>query len=182
MKTISRFSIFLIAIAATLAVGCAPALKSAKLDAPSDQGPAEQSAPATGTEPSQPLPPVSQIEKPRPPLATGPSQQPGLGKPAPPATPGESLEREEVNKAALEFAKGIPEVLHIKTCFSKMFGGWYLDLFIKKTKKTAAIQNYAWNPTTREWEVSVKAKEIPLNEVENYLKGQVGDEKCSILK
>ncbi len=98
-----------------------------------------------------------------------------------PASPKELFEKEEINASALEFAKQIPNVKHVKTCFSKMFGGWYLHLYVTKGKKIA-LQHYSWNPVSKEWDVSMSVKELPIKSLEYHLKGEVGDEQCTVLK
>jgi hypothetical protein len=89
--------------------------------------------------------------------------------------------RAEVNEAALRFAKEIPNVKHIKTCFSKLYGGWYLLLYAQKGKKLLE-SHWAWNPKTKEWEPVSLNKEVPKKILDYYLKGEVGGEKCSVLK
>jgi hypothetical protein len=89
--------------------------------------------------------------------------------------------REEINQSALDFAKNIPHVRHIKTCFSKLYGPWYLILYIDQGKRVA-LQQYSWNPKTKEWEIQFVQKEIPRDQLQFHVKGEVGDEKCSVLK
>jgi hypothetical protein len=93
----------------------------------------------------------------------------------------EYRQKEEVNEAALKFAREVPNVKYVKTCFSKIYGGWYLILYVEKEKKVS-LQQYSWNPRNREWEVIYNIKEIPPNQLEYHLKGEVGDEKCFVLK
>lgn len=91
------------------------------------------------------------------------------------------IEKDEVNRHALEFAKQIPNVKHIKTCFSKLYGGWYMLLYIQKGKKIA-LDQYSWSKVTKEWEIVYRLKEIPAKQLEAHVKGEVGDEKCFVLK
>lgn len=172
----------LLAIAATIILGCTPFLKSSKPEVSQEESVTEQPSSDQEIRREEPSrPPVARPEGERPP---GPGSLVGrqdLGKPAPPASTTEVMEKEEINRAALEFAKEIPDVLHVKTCYSKIFGGWYLDLFLKKGKKKA-LQHYTWNPATKEWEVSLPVKELTDENLDFHLKGQVGDEKCTVLK
>jgi hypothetical protein len=182
MKILPTFLAMTAVIGATVILGCAPALKSSKLEAPQEQSRTEQPSSEQGIRPEEPASaPEARPQGKHPPVPGSPVGREDLGKPAPPATHTEVMEKQEVNKAALEFAKEMPDVLHVKTCYSKMFGGWYLDLFLKKGKKKA-IQHYTWNPTTKEWEVSLPVKEVTDENLDYYLKGQVGDEKCTVLK
>lgn len=89
--------------------------------------------------------------------------------------------REEINQSALDFAKNVSHVRHIKTCFSKLYGGWYLILYIEKGKRIA-LEQYSWNPKTREWEIVFSQKEVPREQLQFHLKGEVNDEKCFVLK
>ena len=93
----------------------------------------------------------------------------------------ELLQKEEINQAALKFAKEIPNVKYIKTCFSKIYGGWYLLLYVEKGKKIS-LQQYSWNEKSKEWDVVYQVKEVPASQLEYHLKGEVGDEKCFLLK
>lgn len=173
--------------------GCAPGIKATKPSANAEKAPSPETedvqklGPAApgdkGTEapavPSQPgkLSP-EELEKMLPPPP--PSYKRKTAE-ALPASPKELLEKEEINASALQFAKEIPDVKHIKTCFSKMFGGWYLHLYVTKGKKPY-LQHYSWNPVTREWEVSMAMKDLPVDNVESHLKQEVGDEQCTVLK
>lgn len=95
--------------------------------------------------------------------------------------PEELSQREEINQSALDFAKNIAHVRHIKTCFSKLYGGWYLILYIEKGKRMA-LEQYSWNPKTREWEIVFSQKEVPRDQLQFHVKGEVDDEKCFVLK
>jgi hypothetical protein len=93
--------------------------------------------------------------------------------------------KDEIRESALEFAKNIPHVKHAKICFSKLYGGeggWYLILYVEKAKKKMGLEQYSWNPRYKEWEPSFQLKEIPANQVEIRLKGEVQGEKCFIIK
>ncbi len=90
--------------------------------------------------------------------------------------------RDEVNEAALKFAKNFKSIVHIKTCFSKLYGGWYLFLYVKKGKKVT-FRQYSWDASAKEWAVSYHPiKELEVENVEQHLKGEVDDERCFILK
>lgn len=54
-------------------------------------------------------------------------------------------------------------------------------LYVKKGKKMSK-QHYTWNPVTKEWEVSLVVRDVPVANLEQDLKTQVEDEKCSVLK
>lgn len=90
--------------------------------------------------------------------------------------------KDEIEASALEFAKNFSNVQHVKICYSKLFGGWYLFLYISKGKKVS-LQHYSWNPKTSEWEISHNFKElIPKEQLKFHLRGELADEKCYILK
>ena len=121
------------------------------------------------------------------PSAIIPPTKPGLSptfkqasSPAEPPAP-ELRQKDEINAAALQFAKEVPNVKYVKTCFSTVYGGWYLLLYIAKGK-TISLQQYSWDPRTKEWDFVYQLKELPPKQVEFHLKGEVGDEKCFILK
>lgn len=114
---------------------------------------------------------------------TEPGSSPSFKQASAPAGPpaAELRQKDEINAAALQFAKEVPNVKHIKTCFSTVYGGWYLLLYIEKNK-VISLQQYSWEPRTKEWDFVYQLKELPAKQVEFHLKGEVGDEKCFILK
>jgi hypothetical protein len=167
-------------LVALLLLGCVPGLQSAK---PSDQG----------EPPSAPQGQSEQAEAPKAPMASGQGADPAATPPPPAYLPPPPPDREkisegavdlrirdEVNEAALRFAKEIPNVKHIKTCFSKLYGGWYLLLYLEKGKKIS-LQQYSWNGKSKEWEVQGQF-DIPAKQLQAQLKAEVGDEKCFRLK
>ena len=90
--------------------------------------------------------------------------------------------RAEVNQSALEFAKNFPDVRAIRTCYSKLYGGWNLDLFVGKGKKVDK-QQFSWNSKTKEWDLtSYEKKQIQFDRLEYYLDTELVDEKCFVLK
>ena len=54
-------------------------------------------------------------------------------------------------------------------------------LYLQKGKKVS-LDQYSWNKKSQEWEIVYHLKEIPQKQVEFHLKGEVGDEKCFVLK
>lgn len=89
--------------------------------------------------------------------------------------------KDEVSAAALAFAQGVPNAKHVKTCYSKVAGGWSLFLYVEKGKKFIE-QEYAWNKQSREWEFYAARKNLPANKIDIYLKGELPDEKCFVLR
>jgi hypothetical protein len=92
--------------------------------------------------------------------------------------------RAQVNQAALEFvAANFRNVKAVKTCYSRLDGGWSLFVYVSHGKKTLLSQ-YTWNIKAKEWEpVPVLAnKEIPADQLESHINGEVNDEKCFQLK
>ncbi|MBI5572845.1 MAG: hypothetical protein HY914_23075 [Desulfomonile tiedjei] len=90
-------------------------------------------------------------------------------------------QRSEINQAALDFAQNYPHVKYVKTCFSKLYGGWYLILYVARGKKTD-LQQFSWNDTSKEWEPVFRQENLPKEQIEYHVKGEVGDEKCFVLK
>ncbi|MEJ2715691.1 MAG: hypothetical protein P8182_00890 [Deltaproteobacteria bacterium] len=170
----------ILALAAAFILGCVPGIKSVKPAGETNQTPAvsggvEEGAPAA---PEQ----ATKGEEEKAPSATVPY------KPPPPPSEAQTglgaidlRLKDEVNEAALKFAKNVSGVIHVKTCYSKLYGGWYLFLYLKKGKKIS-LQQYSWNDKTKEWEIIYQLKELPPERLEYHLKGEVDDEKCFILK
>jgi len=176
--------------------GCAPGVKAPKPSASAEQAPGAEREDVPKLGPAAPGdkrpedPAVAsqsgklspeELEKMLPPPPPSYKRDSADAARALPASPKELIEKEEINASALQFAKEIPNVKHIKTCFSKMFGGWYLHLYVTKGKKVA-LQHYSWNTLSREWDVSMAVKELPLENVERHLRQEVGDEQCTVLK
>lgn len=86
--------------------------------------------------------------------------------------------KDEVNEAAVAFANNLVGVEHIKTCYSKQYGGWYLLLYIQKQKKWS-IQQFSWNAETKEWEY-IYQKDLEPDQVEFHVKVEVSDETCFV--
>lgn len=170
----------LLAVASVIAVtvsSCLPAMRSSR-------------APSQTAEPTRSAPSSQQTPKPTGSHEKAPGTQPAVtpDQKAPGIPDAASLEglpsldqRPEINQAALDFAAHVPNVKYVKTCFSKLYGGWYLILYVTRGKRTS-LQQYLWNPKSKEWEIVYILKEIPEDQVEYHVKGEVGDEKCFVLK
>lgn len=170
-------AVAILIIACALLLGCVPGLQSAKSTKDAERPPATGEPPAPGAlkEPQErqtdKSSPSSPVYKPPPP--------PGQDKTALGSI--DLAQKDEVNDAALQFAKNVAGVEHIKTCYSKLYGGWYLFLYLKKAKKIS-VQQYSWNPKTKEWDIIYHLKELAPERLEYHLKGEVDDEKCFVLK
>jgi len=182
MKVSQRFSIAIVLTVVTaLIFGCASALKSTKPSAETEQ--ASKGVASPDTHKSGEAPPATEEKREPSPIPPPPKYEP----PPPPdgkkaLTGAIDLRKKEiVNASALKFAKNIKGVKHIKTCFSKLYGGWYLLLYVEKKKKIA-LQQYVWNEKSKEWEVIYYHKELPPDTLDFHLKGEVADEKCFLLK
>lgn len=169
----------ILALAAAFVLGCVPGIRSVKPTGETNQAPA-----SSGVEEGAPTAP----EQAKTSEGEQPPSRPVPYKPPPPPTEAQGTIgaidlrlKDEVNEAALKFAKNIPGVEHIKTCYSKLYGGWYLFLYLKRGKKIS-LQQYSWNEKTKEWEIIYQLKELPPERLEYHLKGEVDDEKCFILK
>jgi hypothetical protein len=149
--------------------GCLPGLKNTK------------PSPGAADLKSRPLPEPGLNERPK----GGQIQEPPVAKGSDPRMeegPADLQLKDEVNRAALEFAeKNVRDVEHVKTCFSRVDGVWNMMLYVRK-KKRMSVQQFVWNKESREWEPTFKAPDMALNEVEFHLKGELSDEKCFVLK
>lgn len=182
MKQLLCVVLVAVIVAAAVLLGCVPGIKSAKTGTSPQESPAGSSTVSQSPGPSGAAPvPGKDLGNVLPPPP--PSYKPGEGSKGlvDRGDIPELRQKEEVNEAALKFAKEVPDVKHVKTCFSRVYGGWYLLLYIEKGKKIS-LQQYSWNPKSREWEVVYHIKEVPSNQLEFHLKGEVGDEKCFVLK
>ncbi len=139
-------------------------------DNPTEEALRKPTAAGAGEPEESPTPPSS----PAPPVSTPPPPPPEEGDASPSIDPQEA---DAVNRAALVFAKNIKGVQHIKTCYSKLYGGWYLLLYVQQGKNIS-LQQYSWNPKSREWEVIYQLKELPKDQVKFHFEDEVGDEKC----
>lgn len=178
MKSLSGILIFIIIII-TLVGGCGKGQRSAKPSA--DGGVPRASAEATTSADK-----IGMTGK----AGEAPVSAPGPRYEPPAASEREKLaeggidprEKAEVTESALEFAqKNIPGVKHIKVCFSKLYGGWYMLVFTEKGKK-ASVEHWSWISKTKEWEVITQKKELTPKDMEFELKGEVAGEKCFFLK
>ncbi|HMK36951.1 MAG TPA: hypothetical protein VK463_17890 [Desulfomonilaceae bacterium] len=182
MKAATTILTFAIIIAVAIGGGCVPGLKSAKqstdqLSEPSkmqaDPGQAQTSTPENREKPEngQVNPPEPRYEPP------GPSERDKLL-----AGGVDPREKAEVTESALEFSrKNVPGLKHVKVCFSKLYGGWYMLAYVEKGKKLS-MQHWAWNQKSKEWEILSQQKELSPKQLEFELKGEVAGEKCFILK
>lgn len=169
----------ILALAAAFVLGCVPGIRSVKPAEDTDQAPA-----SSGVEEGAPTAPeqARRAEGDR-----GPAARPPYEPPPPPDDTQATLGaidlrlKDVVNEAALKFAKNVSGVQHVKTCYSKLYGGWYLFLYLKKGKKIS-LQQYSWNEKTNEWEIIYQLKELSPDRLEYHLKGEVDDEKCFVLK
>jgi len=176
MKAPLRFFIATALVFTVFIAGCITGNKAAT--APRElTSPEEFEVPQTDADPMEALKPPESTP------TTGPDSSPSFKQASSPAAPPvpELRQKDEINAAALQFAKEVPNVKHVKTCFSTVYGGWYLLLYIEKNK-VVSLQQYSWDPRTKEWDFVYQLKELPSKQVEHHLKGEVGDEKCFILK
>lgn len=170
-----------VVVISCLAVGCIGGLKSLKRTSEK-----AEPSPESGGLAKPRIAENSNGSKPKPADDLAP-----VYAPPPPPPSKESKEkaaadlglRDEIEASALEFAKNFPNVQHVKICYSKLYGGWYLFLYIEKGKKRS-LHHYAWNPRSSEWEIIETFKEdrIPKTQWKFHLKGELPGEKCYILK
>jgi len=181
MKTFLSSLAAILVVASVVMLGCVPAVTNVKPSPEVTQAP-DAAAPPPRTElPPSPLPmPTSEAGQSQ---APSPTYRPAsaTAKDAGPVLAADLRNKEEVNASAMQFAREVPNVKYVKTCYSKLYGGWYLLLYIEKAKNIS-LQQYSWNPKAREWEIIYQLKELPSKQVEFHLKGEVGDEKCFVLK
>jgi|GEM_PF-475895 len=181
MKTPPRWLFTAWVIAAALIVGCVPGIKSSKNSANPDAASGSKVTAQSPAPTESPKLSSKDLESLLPPPPPSYKSGDGSSGQSEKADIPELLQKDEINQAAIKFAREVPNVKHVKTCFSKIYGGWYLLLYIEKGKKIS-LQQYSWNPKSNEWEVVYHIKEVPSNQIEFHLKGEVGDEKCFVLK
>lgn len=180
MKTHQVSALAALAVSATvLIVGCTAGMKS--LVSPSAPDQPSNIAAAPGREgPTAPRPVPEGRSGPRPEYA--PPQPPDQSQQSPTVN---LSEKEELAQAGLKFAGNVPGVKHVKTCYSRLTGLWYLFLYVPKGKRIS-IQQWAWNTRTKEWEMipsdRSKGDEIEADKLEYHLKSELPDEKCFPLK
>ncbi len=162
-------SLLAAAVVMAMVQGCIPGLKGSR-NPSSGQDLKAQSVPGQNNSmsPKNPVPPLADGKIPNPGTATIKED------------PLNSRLKDEINDSALKFAKNIPNVKHVKTCYSHMYGEWNLYLYVPRGKKIS-YQQFLWNKESQEWE-TVYGKGLTPSQVEFHLKGEVGDEKCFILK
>lgn len=171
-------------LGAVVLTGCVPFLKTAKPQ-PGEERVAQIKPGAetpAGAEESgkEPKPSPEELDKILP--APPPGYKPTPSSPAQSVDLVDTREREEIKESALKFAKEIPNVKHMKTCFSKEFGGWYLILYTQKGKKYA-VQHFAWNPRTGEFEPSAPSRLLlTQKELDMQLDATIKGETCFRLK
>jgi hypothetical protein len=175
MKAALSFLAVALTLTALLLLGCVPGLQSAKPAADGDAFPPPEQA--DGAKAPAPSEPGADQATPPPPPQYIPPPPPDREKISE-ATMDLRM-KDEVNEAAMRFAKEFPNVTNVKTCYSKLYGGWYLFLYHKKGKGFVFDQ-FSWNAKSREWEPAGQFK-VP-GKLEQHLKGEVADEKCSVLK
>ncbi len=162
-------------IGITCLSGCVAGIFSSKPSSGSGQGKGYQGS----KDPASRSDKTGGLKKPRIPPPPG-------SEPAPPPETGEPnsidpRKKEEINASALEFAANIDGVLHVKTCYSKIFNQWYLLLYLKKGEKVN-MEQYVWNNNTTEWEIYYKIDDLSEDKLKYLLKSEFLDEKCFILK
>jgi hypothetical protein len=168
-------------VAAVAVWGCVSGLQSAK---PADMADStkEAKAPAQGDRPSpgaKPLPGDKDSL-----LAAPPTPDKALSSPSnvKPELVGSALkDKDEVTEAALLLAQNVPKVKHIKTCYARASGTWFLYLYVEKGKKLAE-ETYSWNGELHEWETHGHRKDVQIKQIEFYLRAELPDEKCFLIK
>jgi len=173
---ISYFSMFGV-------VGCVPGLRSAKPTSPPDRVADTKSAPAQGVPSKQSDIPKGELDR----LLAAPPPPDKLvsGDRMPPIKPSDLSGQDEVRHSALVFLQGLKNVQHAQVCYSKATGGWLLLTYVPGSKKKVQQtiqQEYSWNNSTKEWEISGSQRAFPTKDLDSYLKTELPDEKCIQLK
>jgi hypothetical protein len=182
MDTSLRLAATVALIAVILVVGCVPGLRTAKppetQGQPLDQGKPGQS-PSAGKPTDKPAFDKENL------LASVPSpdQLASASRGSMPAVQSSDLvNKEEVSAAALLLAQGVPGTKHVKICYSKSEGTWILLLYVEKGKKLVE-QEYRWNKEIKEWDLHAYRKDdLEAKKIDIYLKGELPDEKCFVLR
>jgi predicted small lipoprotein YifL len=173
----------LLSLVAVMVVACGAVGKTTK---PSSEAGSPATARSQSEKPEegklQKLPPLEAKQKPSSPADTPDRARSGLPDKglASPQEDGMTL-RADVNQAALEFAKNFPDVIAVKTIYSKLYGGWNLDLFVGKGKKIDK-QQFSWNNKTKEWEPTARLRVEHPENLQFLLDTNLPDEKGFVLK
>jgi hypothetical protein len=168
-------------IALVVMVGCVPGLRTAKQPATPNQPAADRAqggkSPAVQAADKPPFDKENLLAS-----APPPDKLPAMsGARGPTVQPSDLSNKDEITAAALLFGQGVPNAKHVKICYSKAVGGWSLFLYVLKGKKLTE-EEYAWNKESREWEFYAAQKNLPANKMDIYLKGELPDEKCFVLR
>jgi hypothetical protein len=177
MKPVLIALVLLSFLSALGTVGCVPGLRSTKSNSPPEAVADAKEVPAASTK-GQGVP-KKELDRL---LATPPPPDklvPGHKRPL--IKLSDLSGQEEVRKAALRFAQGLKNVKHVRVCYSKAYGGWFLLTYVPGGKKTVQ-QEYSWNKDTKEWELSGSQRAFPTKDLDSYLKSELPDEKCILLK
>ena len=184
-------AILAITLVVCLILGCASAVKSVKQDAKEGtEAPVNTGGEAAlGSSAKPPVPPAPSLEKPtsEPPTPPAPSAPSPNSKPAyeppppPPKEPALAPGEEDARGAAILLIRNIPNLVHAKICYSKSDGEWVLYVFKGKDPKIR-MQQYILNPGTNEFVLTGPQDPITVANMDVYLKTEVADQTCSILK
>ncbi len=183
-------AILAITLVVCLILGCASGVKSVKQDPKEGTEAAVNSGgeSALGPGAKPPVSPAPSSEKPtyEPPphqasSAPSPKQQ-SYEPPTPPSkepalAPGE----EDARGAAILLIRNVPNLVHAKICYSKADGEWVLYVFKGKGPKIK-MQQYILDTGTNEFVLTGPQDPITTANMDVYLKAEVADQHCSILK
>ncbi|MEW6350039.1 MAG: hypothetical protein AB1646_13315 [Thermodesulfobacteriota bacterium] len=158
-----------------LLLGCAPAIKSAKPDAPETAAPERRAdAPPKKTVPQPSTPGSGELVKPTYDPPPAPPQDKEQDNPP-------IFGQEEVRDSAKLFMENLPHMIHAKICYSRYAGGWYLYEYRKKNSKIF-VHQYQYDPRTKEWQITPRVDPVPKERLDLDLKFKMDDETCEILK
>ena len=115
-----------------------------------------------------------------------PKKRPRQYEPPPPANMEVAekyylQDKDDMECSSLQLAAKFDDVLHVKTCYSKMFGGWYSLIYHKKNG-TIQLSQFAWVKKSKKWKLMYINKNISEKQLETLLTVPVADEICSTLR
>ena len=89
--------------------------------------------------------------------------------------------KDEMEWSSLQLAAKFDKVLHVKACYSKLFGGWYSLIYHKKNG-TIYLSQFAWVKKSKKWKLMYINKNISERQLGVLITAEIADEKCSILR
>jgi hypothetical protein len=135
--------------------------------------------------PSTPLP-ESQVEAPRPEPRVTAAQPSRIPKPFVETGAAKSPEKREwedqkIREAAMEMAKGLPQVSKIKVCYAVKDDEWWVT-FYDNAGAFTELKQYTWNRDLEKLEAFLVLKRIPSSRVQQHLTEEEPGKACDVFQ